>query len=82
MLYPGYSVPPFYDSMLAKIIVWDQDRAAVLRRLRRALQETEIGGLKTTLPLHLALVDDAAVQQAQYHTAWLEGWLETLAPPP
>ncbi|MCP2040009.1 acetyl-CoA carboxylase biotin carboxylase subunit [Neisseria sp. HSC-16F19] len=78
MLYPGYSVPPFYDSMLAKIIVWDQDRAAVLRRLRRALQETEIGGLKTTLPLHLALVDDTAVQEAQYHTGWLEGWLEQL----
>lgn len=75
MLYPGYSVPPFYDSMLAKIIVCDQNRPAALQRLRRALRETEIGGLKTTLPLHRVLLEQTDVQRADYHTGWLEHWL-------
>ncbi|MFD1245127.1 acetyl-CoA carboxylase biotin carboxylase subunit [Paralysiella testudinis] len=75
MLYQGYTVPPFYDSMLAKIIVHDESRPAALRRLQRALQETDIGGLKTTLPLHLALLGSADVHAADYHTGWLEQWL-------
>ncbi|MGE4250591.1 MAG: acetyl-CoA carboxylase biotin carboxylase subunit, partial [Parvibaculaceae bacterium] len=61
MLYDGYQVPPFYDSLLGKLIVWDETRASAIDRLKRALAELEIGGLKTTKPLHLLLADDPEV---------------------
>ena len=76
MLFQGYQVPPFYDSLLGKLIVWDETRAEALARLKRALAELEVGGLKTTKPLHQLLVLDPAVQRADFHTRWLEGWLE------
>lgn len=75
MLFEGYSVPPFYDSMLAKIIVWDEDRSSAFSRLRRALAETRIEGLHTTLPLHRALATDASVLAGDFHTGWLEQWV-------
>jgi acetyl-CoA carboxylase biotin carboxylase subunit len=76
MLYPGYTVPPFYDSLLGKLIVHDEDRPSAIRRLARALSELTIDGLATTKPLHQALARDADVQAARFHTAWLEPWLE------
>jgi acetyl-CoA carboxylase, biotin carboxylase subunit len=76
MLYQGYQVPPFYDSLLGKLIVWDETRDAAIARLRRALAELDVGGLKTTKPLHQLLAADAEVQRAEFHTRWLEGWLE------
>jgi len=76
LLYSGYSVPPFYDSLLGKLVVWAEDRPQALARLRRALSELRVGGLKTTAPLHLALLEVPEVQAARYHTRWLEGWLE------
>jgi acetyl-CoA carboxylase biotin carboxylase subunit len=76
LLYPGYAVPPFYDSLLGKLIVWAEDRKSALARLSGALQELEIDGVKTTRSLHLALAKEAAVDAAEYHTRWLEGWLE------
>ena len=79
LLYPGYAIPPFYDSLLGKLIVWDEDRGSALARLVRALKELEIGGISTTRPLHLALAADDSVRKAQYHTRWLEGWLEANA---
>ncbi len=79
MLYDGYQVPPFYDSLLGKLIVWDETRERAIDRMKRALGELEIGGLKTTKPLHLLLADDAAVRQGQFHTRWLEPWLEANA---
>jgi acetyl-CoA carboxylase biotin carboxylase subunit len=79
MLYAGYTVPPFYDSLLGKLIVWDESRAAALSRLRRALDELEIGGLKTTIPLHKALARDADVVANRFDTKFLERWLETHA---
>ena len=54
MLYDGYQVPPFYDSLLGKLIVWDETREHAIARMKRALGELEIGGLKTTKPLHHA----------------------------
>ena len=54
MLYQGYQVPPFYDSLLGKLIVWDETRDAAIARMARALGELEVGGLKTTKPLHRA----------------------------
>ena len=76
MLYQGYAVPPFYDSLLGKLIVWDETRAAAITRMARALGELEVGGLPTTKPLHQALARDAGVQAGQFHTRWLEPWLE------
>ena len=79
MLYQGYTVPPFYDSLLGKLIVWDETRAAAINRMARALNELEVGGLPTTKPLHQALVRDSGVRAGQFHTRWLEPWLETNA---
>ena len=76
MLFEGYQVPPFYDSLLGKLIVWAESRDAALARLSRALGELEIGGINTTKPLHQALVADSGVKAAQFHTRWLEPWLE------
>jgi acetyl-CoA carboxylase biotin carboxylase subunit len=76
MLYSGYSIPPFYDSLLGKLIVWDEDRASAIGRLRGALGELEIAGVKTTKPLHLALTADEDVRAGRFDTNWLEGWLE------
>ena len=75
MLYQGYQVPPFYDSLLAKLIVHAETREAAIVRLIRALNELKIGGLKTTKPLFLALAADPAVRTGDVHTRWLEGWL-------
>jgi len=75
MLYQGYQVPPFYDSLLAKLIVHAETREAAIVRLIRALHELKIGGLKTTKPLFLALAADPAVRAGDVHTRWLEGWL-------
>jgi acetyl-CoA carboxylase biotin carboxylase subunit len=75
MLYPGYVVPPFYDSLLGKLIVWDETRAAALLRMKGALGELEVGGIKTTIPLHAALARDGEVAAARFHTRWLEDWL-------
>ncbi len=76
MLYDGYQVPPFYDSLLGKLIVWDETRDMALARMRRALLELSVGGLKTTKPMHQLLAADPEVQRAKFHTRWLESWLE------
>ncbi len=76
MLYPGCEIPPFYDSLLGKLIVWDNTRAGALRRLQGALSELEISGVSTTAPLHRALAADEDVRSANFHTRFLEQWLE------
>ena len=75
LLYPGYAVPPFYDSLVGKLIVWAETREDALTRLRRALDELRIGGLATTAPLLAALARDPEVAAGRVHTRWLEGWL-------
>jgi acetyl-CoA carboxylase, biotin carboxylase subunit len=79
MLYQGYQVPPFYDSLLGKLIVWDETRDAAINRMIRALDELDVGGLKTTKPLHQLLATDEHVRKADFHTRWLEPWLEANA---
>lgn len=76
MLYVGYPVPPFYDSLLGKLIVHGQTRDQAIQRLKVALEELQLKGLKVTSPLFLALADDSDVQAANFHTKWLEPWLE------
>ncbi len=80
MLYPGYQVSPYYDSMLAKLMVHAEDRDAALERLRRALAEMQIGGLTTTAGLHAALARDPQVRSAHYDTGFLEQWLQKHGP--
>jgi len=75
MLYDGYTVPPFYDSLLGKLIVHGQDRADARSRLAAALDQLHITGIATTLPLHRALVADPALAAFDVHTRWLESWL-------
>jgi acetyl-CoA carboxylase biotin carboxylase subunit len=76
MLYAGYKIPPFYDSMLAKLVVWDEDRNAALARMERALREVRIEGVPTTVGLHLSLLADQGVRSGQYDTNYLERWIE------
>ena len=75
MLYPGYQIPPFYDSLLGKLIVWDETRDAAMARMRRALGELRVEGVATTAKLHRRLVDDPEVAAGAFHTRWLEYWL-------
>ena len=76
MLYEGYGVPPFYDSLLGKLVVHGADRRDCLARLRKALAGLVIEGVPTTIPLHQALADDEAVARAAFHTRFLESWIE------
>ena len=75
-LYSGYKVPPYYDSMIGKLIVWGEDRDAAIRRLRRALEEFVVEGPKTNIPLHQRIVRDPAFESGDYTIKWLERWLE------
>jgi len=71
-VYTGYEIPPFYDSLIGKLIVWGIDRDAALRRLRRALSECAITGIPTTIDFHLALLDRPEFQRGEIHTKFVE----------
>jgi acetyl-CoA carboxylase biotin carboxylase subunit len=71
-LYADYVVPPFYDSLVAKLIVHAPNRTDAINRLRRALDEFAIVGIKTTIPLHRRIVDDKDFQAGDYTIHWLE----------
>src|SRR5687768_6298858 len=74
-LYQGYRVPPYYDSMIAKLIVYGSTRERCIMRLRRALEEFVIEGMKTTIPLHQILTRDPEFLNGDYTIKWLEEWL-------
>ncbi len=74
-LYAGYSIPPYYDSMIGKLIVYGRSRESCMMRMRRALEEMVIGGVKTNIPLHQALLADPDVIHGDYTIKWLEEWL-------
>ncbi|HEY7811299.1 MAG TPA: acetyl-CoA carboxylase biotin carboxylase subunit [Allosphingosinicella sp.] len=74
-LYGGYKVPPYYDSMIAKLIVYGTTRERCIMRLKRALEEYVIEGMKTTLPLHQKLIQDPEFLRGEYTIKWLEEWL-------
>ncbi len=80
MLFEGYTVPPFYDSLLGKLIVHGADRAACLTRLQSVLNELVIEGVPTTIALHAALAADASVAAGNIDTRFLEGWLPSQFP--
>jgi acetyl-CoA carboxylase biotin carboxylase subunit len=74
-LYAGYSIPPYYDSMIGKLIVYGRTRESCMMRMRRALEEMVIAGVKTNIPLHQALLADPDVIHGDYTIKWLEEWL-------
>jgi len=78
-LYDGYVIPPYYDSLIAKLIVTGNTREATLARLRRALGELIVDGIDTTLPLFDALLNEPDIQTGDYDIHWLEKWLEAQA---
>ncbi|HEU5067000.1 MAG TPA: acetyl-CoA carboxylase biotin carboxylase subunit [Sphingomicrobium sp.] len=78
-LYTGYSVPPYYDSMIGKLIVYGSNRERCIMRLKRALEEFVIEGMKTTIPLHQRIVDDPEFRAGNYTIKWLEKWLAETA---
>jgi acetyl-CoA carboxylase, biotin carboxylase subunit len=71
-LYSGYAVPPQYDSLIAKLVVHGATRAEAIARLRRSLAEMVVDGIRTTLPLHLAIMEDPEFQAGDYTIHWLE----------
>ena len=73
-VYAGYTIPPNYDSMIAKLIVSGQSREEVVTRMKRALQEFVIEGIKTTIPFHIKLMDDEQFQSGQFTTKFLESF--------
>ncbi len=75
LLYAGCNVSPFYDSLVGKLIVWDENREMALSRLRRALSELHVEGIHTTQPLHLMLAQAPDVIAGDVDTGWLEAWL-------
>jgi len=76
-LYAGYSVPPHYDSLIAKLIVHGRDREQCLMRLRRTLDEIVVGGVDTTIALHQRLMEVPEFVSGEYDIHWLEHWLES-----
>lgn len=76
-LYDGYSIPPYYDSLIGKLIVHGRDRPEALARLNRALGELIVDGVDTTVPLFHALLQEKDVLDGTYNIHWLEHWLES-----
>ena len=74
-LYAGYRIPPYYDSMVGKLIVYGRSRASCMMRMRRALEEMVVEGVKTNIPLHQALLREPDVIDGNYTIKWLEEWL-------
>ncbi len=74
-LYAGYTIPPYYDSMIAKLIVYGRSREKCLMRLRRALEEMVVEGVKTSIPLHQELIRQDDIRSGDYSIKWLEQWL-------
>ena len=75
-LYQGYSIPPYYDSLIGKLIVHGRDRREALARLDRALGEMIVDGIDTTMPLFRALLEEPDIQSGNYSIHWLERWLD------
>jgi len=71
-VYPGYVIPPYYDSLLAKVIVWGADRLEAIDRMRRALGEFEIEGVKTTIPYHLQILTNPYFRKGEFYTDFIE----------
>ena len=74
-IYSGYEVPPYYDSMIAKLIVTGADREIAVARMKRALDEFLVDGIKTSIPFQIAILESADFRNGKYHIAWVEQFL-------
>jgi len=74
-LYAGYKIPPYYDSLIGKLIVHGKTREGAILRLKRALDEMVVGGINTTIPLFQELLEQPDVLSGDYDIHWLEKWL-------
>jgi acetyl-CoA carboxylase biotin carboxylase subunit len=74
-LYDGYTIPPYYDSLIGKLIVHGRNRPEALARLKRALGELIVDGVDTTVPLFHALLEEPEILAGDYDIHWLEAWL-------
>ena len=70
--FTGYSIPPHYDSLIGKLIVWAPDRDLAVARMKRALEETVIQGIKTTIPLYVKIMDNAFYKRGVIQTNFLK----------
>ena len=75
-VYAGYSIPPYYDSLIGKLIVHGRDRPECLARLNRCLNEMVVAGIDTTIPLFQELVGQADIVEGKYNIHWLENWIK------
>lgn len=71
-MYEGYEIPPFYDSLIAKLIVWGEDRDEAISRMKRALNEFVIEGVSTTIPFHLKVMNNEVFKSGVFHTDFIE----------
>lgn len=71
-LYPGYTIPPYYDSMIGKLVVWGENRTEAIARMRRALSELVIEGVETTVPFHLTVLDNAFYRKGEVYTNFIQ----------
>ncbi|NLU50516.1 MAG: acetyl-CoA carboxylase biotin carboxylase subunit [Syntrophomonadaceae bacterium] len=77
-LYPGYSIPPYYDSLVAKVIAWGKDRPEAISRMDRALREFVIEGIKTTIPYHRRILNNAFFQKGEVYTNFIQRRINSL----
>ena len=75
-IYHSYTIPPFYDSLIAKLIVWGSDRDHALARAKRSLEEFVIEGIKTTIPFHLKVLEDKRFKSGNFDTGFLDDFLK------
>jgi acetyl-CoA carboxylase biotin carboxylase subunit len=71
-VYTGYNIPPYYDSMVAKLIVWGRDREEAIARMKRALNEFKVANVATTIPFHLKVLDNAFFQKGEVYTNFIQ----------
>jgi len=75
-VYPGYKIPPYYDSLIGKLICWGQTRNEARRRMYQALKEYVITGIETTIPFHLEIVEDEVFKSGNFNTGYIEDYLK------
>ena len=73
-VYAGYSIPPYYDSMIGKLICWGENRKQARRRMYQALKEYVISGVKTTIPFHQSIIEDEVFKSGEFNTGFIEEW--------
>ena len=71
-VYPGYTIPPYYDSMIGKLICWGENRKQARRRMYQALKEYVITGIKTTIPFHQQIIEDEVFKSGKFNTGFIE----------